>query len=135
MEREAAQVLAEQRARNAAVIRWYAVQLQRGREVSTAELADRLGAIDETQARALLNAFAFDLFHRRQHRHLWRALKRQEGLEAGLTGAESQAEARRVEAELERLTARPISPERPARLKRPRPIEHRPQIQPNAPTN
>lgn len=115
------------------VTRWYAAQVRARRTVKTAELAERLGAVDEAHGARLLEAWAFDLFH--THRHLWRALKRQEAHEAGLTGEEAQAQVRREEARLEALTARPALPVPPSRVKRPRPVEYRPQIQPNAPTN
>ncbi|GGS00847.1 hypothetical protein GCM10008960_29480 [Deinococcus sedimenti] len=113
--------------------RWYAAQVAAGRRVTTAELAERLGAVDEAHGARLLEAWAFDLFH--LHRHLWRALKRQEAHEAGLTGGEIQAQVRREEARLQALTARPALPVPPSRVKRPRPVEYRPQVQPNAPTN
>ncbi|GGR48786.1 hypothetical protein GCM10008959_07420 [Deinococcus seoulensis] len=134
-ELEASRQLAQQEARADAVTRWYAAQVRARRTVKTAELAERLGAVDEAHGARLLEAWAFDLFHRRRHRHLWRALKRQEAHEAGLTGEEAQAQVRREEARLEALTARPALPVPPSRVKRPRPVEYRPQIQPNAPTN
>ncbi len=116
-----------------AVRRWYAAQVAAGRQVRTAELAERLGAQDDAQARAMLQAFAFDLFH--LHRHLWRALKHLEAQEAGLTFEEALTAVKREERRLKRLWARPLPAARPTRLKRPRPIDYRPQVQPTAPTN
>lgn len=132
-EHEAARALAQQKGRAHALTRWYAAQVAAGRRVTTAELAARLGAVDEAHGAQLLEAWAFDLFH--LHRHLWRALKRQEAQEAGLTGVEAQAQVRREEARLAALMTRPARPVRPSRVKRPRPVEYRPQVQPNAPTN
>jgi hypothetical protein len=113
--------------------RWYAAQIKLRRQVTIQELAERLGAQDEAQARAMLHAWAFDLFH--LHRQLWRALKHTEAQEAGLTFEEALSAVKREERRLKRIWARPAAPAAPARLKRPRPIEHRPQVQPNAPTN
>lgn len=131
-ERAAGRSLAEQRGRTAAVTRWYAAQLRAGRTVETSELAARLGADDEAHGARLMTAWAFDLFHR--HRHLWRALKLQQAREAGMTAVEARAQVQREQARLEARMAPPVLPVRPSRVKRPRPVEYRPQIQPNAPT-
>lgn len=115
------------------VARWFMEQTHAGAEVTSAEVATRLGASTEEESRLWLDAFAFHLYC--HHRTAYRAFKRLQGAEAGLSGFAAAMAARIAEVRLEAEENQLRGFERASTLKPLRPLEQRPQHQPNAPTS